>query len=75
MINSIQKNVKCSHDFEGDISYVLCTNYGSEGLIPTLTDCEAACISSSGDAICMGYKGHEKIPNTDLSIVCLNTQT
>lgn len=55
-------------------SYILCVRYGSNGLIPTIINKNSsACMSSSGDSLCGGYRGCEKILNTDLYIVrCAN---
>lgn len=65
--------VKYNHDFEGEYSYVLCTEYGTDGLTPTLLNCSGGCVSSSGGSACGGYFGDEKIPNTNLHIVtCAN---
>ena len=73
MIESI-KSVECGHDFnDHQYSYILCTKYGTNGLIPTVKTVDTACISSSGDSMCEEYFGHENIPNTNLSIVrCKN---
>lgn len=71
MIKSI-KPVKYRHTFNDKYSYILCTKYGTNGLIPTVRTVDLACISSSGDSMCGGYEDHEDIPNTNLSIVRCN---
>lgn len=62
-------NVKYRHQFDEDYSYVLCTRYGTNGLTPTLLECDGGCVSSSGDSLCGGYGGEEAIPGTNLFIV------
>lgn len=51
-------------------SYILCTRYGHEGLIPTISkrNC-SACISSSGDSMCGCYNGSTQFEGTDIYIV------
>ena len=65
--------VKYREDFDEKCSYVLCTEYGTHGLTPTLLECDGGCVSSSGDSLCGGYGGEEKIADTNLHIVhCMN---
>lgn len=65
--------VKYRENYNEEYSYVLCIEYGTNGLIPTLLDCDGGCMSSSGDSCCGGYLGDEKIPNTNLHVVrCAN---
>lgn len=51
-------------------SYILCTKYGHEGLIPTISkrNC-SACISSSGDSMCGCFHGATQFEGTDIYIV------
>lgn len=74
--------VMINHDFRSEkipfseerCSYILSVKYGTNGLIPTIIHKNgSACKSSSGDSLCDGYRGCERIPNTDLYIVrCVN---
>ena len=50
---------------------ILTTTYGSEGLAPTASALQGACIGSSGDNLCGNYRGHQNITGTKLSIVFL----
>lgn len=65
--------VKYRQEYNDEYDYVLCTRYGTNGLTPTLSNCNGGCLSSSGDSACSGYFGEEKIPNTNLYVVtCAN---
>ncbi len=69
------KPVEYCKEFTDDnnISYVLATQYGSNGRTPTSSFLKGACLSSSGDSACGGYLGDEKIDGTNLYIVsCSN---
>ena len=65
--------VKYRGKYNDEYDYVLCTRYGTNGLTPTLSNCDSGCLSSSGDSACGGYFGEEKIPKTNLYVVtCAN---
>ncbi|MBQ2396960.1 MAG: hypothetical protein II304_08010 [Bacteroidales bacterium] len=64
--------VQIRNNFDDEFDYVLCTHYGTNGIIPTRRKCNGACVSSSGDSMCGCCKGYKPIPDTNLYIVKCN---
>lgn len=64
-----------NEEYDEDFSLVVGVRYGSEGIIACHKGCLGSCISSSGDSICGGYRGHEEVEvkGTPLYIVRCST--
>ena len=66
-----KKSYNLNETYDEKENLVVGIRYGGNGIIPCHKNCDESCISSSGDGICGGYRGHEKVTvkGTELFIV------